>query len=65
MDWMGLRWEIGEVFRSRGPFEFEVTHVDTVLDPVISHVDSLAALDFGSAIGDAASWSVIIRDDSR
>ena len=61
---MSFGWEVREVFRSRGPFKFEMAHVDAVLDPVISHVNRLAAFNFSGTVGDSASWRVIIGDDS-
>ena len=64
VDGVGFGWEIGQIGSTGRPFEDEVAHFNTVLNPVIPHVDGLASLDLGGTIGDATSWRVIVSNDS-
>ena len=50
---------IGEVTFSFGPVDFEFALVDTVLDPVKSHVHGFGAFDFGGVVGEAFGGGVV------
>ena len=39
--------------------------VDAVLDPMVPHVDGLAAFDFGCAVGDSSSGDIVVDDMGR
>ncbi len=57
-------WEVGEVGCSGSPLECEMSHFYAILNPVIAHVDRFTALDLCCTIGDAASWRVVVGDNS-
>ena len=53
---MGVGREIDQIGSTGRLFEDEVAHFNTVLNPVIPHVNGLATFNFGGTIGDATSW---------
>ena len=50
---------------SRSPVELEVSLLDTILDPMVPHVDGLAAFDFGCAVGYSSSGDIVVDDLCR
>jgi hypothetical protein len=63
-DRVGLGGEISEIEFSGSPFGLEVPLSNSVLDPVIAHVNGFAAADFGGAISDATGGFIIISESS-
>ena len=62
MYWMGLGRVVGKVVRAGFPYHMEVALLDSILDPMILHINGLASFDFGRAVGEVASRLVVIND---
>ena len=52
---------VGEVLGARAPENMEMPHLDSVLDPVESHVDGSRSLLLSNVVGDVVGCQ-IIRD---
>ena len=50
---------------SRCPADFELGLFNSVLDPMVAHVDGFAPLDFGRFVSHVTSRCIVIGDDSR
>ena len=56
---------VGEVVLTGFPDQLEMMLVNSVLDPMVPHVDGLAAFDFGCAVGDSSSGYIVVDDLCR
>ena len=56
---------VGEVVLTGFPDQLEMMLVNSVLDPMVPHVDGLAPSDFGGAVGYSSSWHIVVDDMGR
>ena len=54
---------VGKVVRAGLPKELKMALVDSILDPVVSHVDCFTTSDFCCSVGDAARRFIIVDDN--
>ena len=57
---MRLGREVGQIVRTRAPNDFEVSHLGSVLNPVVLHKNGLALLDFRGAQNDVAGRCIVV-----
>ena len=63
MDRVSFGWVVGKVLWAGFPYHMEVALFDSVLDPMILHINGLASLNLGRAFGEIASRLIVIDDD--
>ena len=63
MDWVGFGRVVGYVRLSGGPFEKELGLCNSVLNPMVAHVNGFAAFAFGCPVGHISSGSVVVGDN--
>ena len=63
VDWQGLGEEVSDVVRTFYPFDGELALLNSVANPVKTHIDGFGLVSFGGAIGDADGTGVVAEYD--
>ena len=59
---MGFGKIVGQVVWSRFPNQLEMILINSILDPMVPHVNCFAAFDFCGAVGNSSSWHIVVDD---
>ena len=62
MDWMGLGGKISEIVFPGPPDSLEVALFNSILDPVVAHVDGFAATDLGGTVGNTPRGFIVVGE---